>query len=224
MSVITLTGPSCAGKSTIERELQRLGCGRAISHTTRSPRVGEKEGEHYHFISNVEFDQLEQAYQFVEVISFGTRRYAMSKAAIHQALARGEHVVIVVDPHGAEQIGRYCIKERIAHYAVWVDCDAQEQARRFMRRVTQDMIIGTEALAAHTERLGLMLAQEIVWRQAARHGRISLGSFMHYGQYVETTTGDPLELAQTILDGVRSVKSTRIAAPPPAHIDRPDLH
>jgi guanylate kinase len=224
MSVITLTGPTCAGKSTIERELQRLGCGRAISHTTRARRIGENHGEHYHFVTGEEFDRLEQAYEFIEVVTFGTKRYGMSKGAIHEALTRGEHVAIVVDPHGAEQIGRYCIKERLPHCAVWIDCDPKEQARRFMTRLTQDMLIGREAVDAHVERLGLMLSQETVWRQAARNNRISLGAFMQYSQYIESTSAEPAELAKQLLEDLTGKVRVRKSGGLPLYIDRPDLH
>lgn len=66
--IIAITGPSCAGKDTLMRELYaRFYQGDMaerfqhvyyiISSTTRPPRVNEKEGKDYHFISNISFLQ-----------------------------------------------------------------------------------------------------------------------------------------------------------------------
>jgi guanylate kinase len=48
-TLITLTGPSCAGKTTLEDRLIKAGFDRVISNTTRAPRRGEIDGVHYHF-------------------------------------------------------------------------------------------------------------------------------------------------------------------------------
>ena len=64
--IIAITGPSCAGKDTLMRQLYfKFSMGDMIerfphvyyiiSSTTRSPRPGEKNNRDYHFISNKEF-------------------------------------------------------------------------------------------------------------------------------------------------------------------------
>lgn len=50
-TLVTLTGPSCTGKSTVARKLVELGFVELISTTTRTPRQGEVEGVHYYFRS-----------------------------------------------------------------------------------------------------------------------------------------------------------------------------
>ena len=40
--IVTLTGPSCAGKSTLEKMLVKLGFSNAISTTTRQPRASAR--------------------------------------------------------------------------------------------------------------------------------------------------------------------------------------
>jgi guanylate kinase len=199
MSVITLTGPTCAGKSTIERELQRLGCGRAISHTTRAPRAGEKDGHHYFFIDDVEYDRLATAGAFVETVELGTRRYAMSKMALKQAQQISLNVAIVVEPHGAAQIRKYCLANDMPVFSVWVDCGAAEQARRFLARMTGDMVIGKETIRAYEERLQLMLTEEASWRARAAINVIMHGEANYDKRIDSSERYAPKELAGLIL-------------------------
>ena len=66
--IIAITGPSCAGKDTLMRELYTRFCQGdmtecfqhvyyIVSSTTRPPRVNEIEDKDYHFISNIDFLQ-----------------------------------------------------------------------------------------------------------------------------------------------------------------------
>lgn len=53
--MILLIGHSAAGKTTIEKELNKKGYSRIISYTTRPMRTGEIDGYDYHFIMDWEF-------------------------------------------------------------------------------------------------------------------------------------------------------------------------
>ena len=57
LKLIVLTAPSGAGKTTIARRLLAgvPGLRFSISATTRPPRAGERDGEHYHFLSEADF-------------------------------------------------------------------------------------------------------------------------------------------------------------------------
>lgn len=180
MAIVTITGPTCAGKSTLESQLQLRGFGRAISHTTRMPRVGEVNGVHYHFVTDFEYDRLKSEGAFIEVIEFGTRRYAMSSAALLAAQNAREHVAIVVEPHGAAQILDFCDAHGLRSLAVWIDCDPKVQAQRYVMRQASDMMIGKESVGAHAERLALMLTEEVKWREAAKMARLSSRPDRHY--------------------------------------------
>jgi guanylate kinase len=204
--IITLTGPSGAGKSTIERELQALGCGRAISHTTRHPRIGEENGNHYHFVDRRAFEFMEEQGDFVEVINLGSRRYGMSKRALEiaQRDAVTGHAVIVVEPEGAAQIRGHCLANSIPVRSVWVDCGPLQQAERFMKRVTEDLLIGQSAVQAHAERLALMLSTEVGWRLMADEGWIGSSEFLYDHKIDSADHSTPRELALEVLGAVRS--------------------
>jgi len=54
--LIILTGPSGVGKGTVVKELlnRDKDIWLSISATTRKPRMGEKDGENYYFLSDEE--------------------------------------------------------------------------------------------------------------------------------------------------------------------------
>lgn len=66
--MIVLCGESASGKSTIEKILcKEYGYKKVTSYTTRSPRVGEKDGVDYHFITTEEFKEKQKNGFFAEV-------------------------------------------------------------------------------------------------------------------------------------------------------------
>ena len=66
--VVVLTAPSGAGKTTIARQVVREipELTFSTSATTRPPRDYEKEGVHYYFLSEAEFQKRIEADEFIE--------------------------------------------------------------------------------------------------------------------------------------------------------------
>lgn len=56
--MICIEGKSCSGKDTIVNILIQMGYTRAITYTTRPPRIGEIDGREYHFISEKKFLEM----------------------------------------------------------------------------------------------------------------------------------------------------------------------
>ena len=99
MSVIVLIGESANGKSTTEKILNsKYHYNRTISYTTRTPRVGEKDGVDYHFITKDEFIEKMNDDFFAEVGSYKGNYYG---SVIDDY---GEYTVCVLTPHGMRQI------------------------------------------------------------------------------------------------------------------------
>ena len=66
--LVVVSGPSGVGKSTVVRRLLKLdkNVRLSISATTRLPRPGETDGEHYFFITQAEFDKRVKKNSFLE--------------------------------------------------------------------------------------------------------------------------------------------------------------
>ena len=57
--IVILSSPSGAGKTTLVKKISsRNSYNISISHTTRKPRVNEKNGKDYFFINNQKFKNL----------------------------------------------------------------------------------------------------------------------------------------------------------------------
>jgi guanylate kinase len=105
-TLFIVAAPSGAGKSSLVNALleREPGIRLSISHTTRPPRAGEGEGEHYHFVGRMDFERLVAADAFLEHAEVHGNAYGTSRAAVEPILARGEDVLLEIDYQGARQI------------------------------------------------------------------------------------------------------------------------
>lgn len=107
--LFVVIGPSGAGKTTIVEEFMNENPGLVVtvpSYTTRVPRAGERDGEHYRFITDDDFRQKIKEGFFLEWSDAYGSYYGSSKNEIEDLRANGQSVLIVIDRHGAEQIIR----------------------------------------------------------------------------------------------------------------------
>lgn len=107
-SLVVVSGPGGVGKGTVVRALlQRYDdLAVSVSATTRPPRDGERDGEHYHFLDDEAFDALIAQDGFLEWAEFGGRRYGTPWSSVEQALQRAASVVLEIDVQGAMQVRR----------------------------------------------------------------------------------------------------------------------
>lgn len=101
-----VSAPSGAGKTSLLKAVrqQMPDLKVAVSHTTRDPRPGEKNGEHYHFVSEVEFKEMEVSGDFIEYAEVFGNFYGTSKSSINALLSKGEQTVLEIDWQGAQQV------------------------------------------------------------------------------------------------------------------------
>lgn len=167
--IVTLTGPSCSGKSTLEKALIKQGFASLISTTTRPQRVGEVNGESYYFISGSEFATKALNSEFVESVEFNSNRYAVSKAEMQRVLALGKPVVLVVEPGGLVQIREYAEEKRIEIFSIFLDIPTEVLAERFLKRFRNEVEHSNyvdNVTASSASRLGAMMGEERDWKNA----------------------------------------------------------
>ncbi len=76
-----------------------------MSATTRAPRPGEIDGEHYFFVDDAEFDRMIRDGELLEHATVHNKhRYGTPKAPIEKALAEGRTVLLEIDLQGARQV------------------------------------------------------------------------------------------------------------------------
>jgi guanylate kinase len=101
-----LSGPSGVGKSTVVAHLRKMHpeLWLSVSVTTRHPRPGEKNGVHYHFVDNDEFEKLVANGELLEWAVFAGNRYGTPRAAVLEKLDGGVPVLLEIDLQGARQV------------------------------------------------------------------------------------------------------------------------
>jgi len=101
-----VSAPSGAGKtSLVNALLQREPALRlAVSYTTRSPRPGEENGVHYHFVSEERFLAMMGEGAFLEHAEVFGNRYGTAEATVREDLAQGRDLILEIDWQGARQV------------------------------------------------------------------------------------------------------------------------
>ena len=102
--VVVVCGPSGVGKGTVLKQLlarHPRGYAFSVSHTTRGPRAGERNGREYHFVSQDTFAELARADAFAERTEFCGNRYGTSWEAIAQASRGNKCCLLDLDLQGA---------------------------------------------------------------------------------------------------------------------------
>ncbi len=104
--LFVLTAPSGAGKTTlvktmVERDPELRF---SISYTTREKRLNEVEGKDYFFVSDAEFQTLEERGELLEFALVFDNNYGTSRSQVEEHLANGHHVILEIDWQGAQQV------------------------------------------------------------------------------------------------------------------------
>jgi guanylate kinase len=103
--LIVLSGPGGVGKSTIAAYIREHGTfWVSVSSTTRQPRVNEKNGVEYYFLTEEEFDQEITKNHFLEWAHFAGSRYGTPREPVEHELSAGKNVLLEIDIEGAKQV------------------------------------------------------------------------------------------------------------------------
>ena len=135
--VVVVTGPSGAGKGTLERAvLERMPeLALAISATTRPRRAGEENGREYWFISDEEFTARVAEDEFLEWVTYVSgHRYGTLRSEIDRIQELGKVPLLDLEIEGALH-GRETVEGALT---VFVDAPTfAELERRLRDRATE---------------------------------------------------------------------------------------
>lgn len=134
------------GKGTVSARLRELHpeIWISVSATTRSPRPGEIDGVHYHFLSKGEFERLIKDGEMLEwAVVHGQNSYGTPRQPVVEALRAGRPTLLEIDLQGARQV-----KEAMpeAQFVFLAPPSWDELVRRLIGR-------GTETPQEQTRRL-----------------------------------------------------------------------
>lgn len=136
--LVIISAPSGVGKTTLIHRLlaEEPSYVFAVSHTTRPPREGERDGVDYYFISGEEFDRMVAADEFLEWALVHGHRYGTSRSEVERLRALGRDVVFEVDFQG----GRALMRQYPESVSIFILPPSMAEARRrLLRRKSDDL-------------------------------------------------------------------------------------
>ena len=104
--LIILSAPSGCGKTTIvDRLIKRHPDWlRSVSVTTRVPRPGEKQEEHYFFVTSQQFQEMDTRGELLESAKVFDHWYGTPKMFVMDHLKQGRNVILAIDVQGTKKI------------------------------------------------------------------------------------------------------------------------
>ena len=149
--IVILSSPSGAGKTTLVRKISlRNNFKISISHTTRKPRVNEKNGRDYFFIKNKEFQSLIKKKKFLEHAKVFKNYYGSLKETVTDKLKKGENVIFDIDWQGTQQILNKKLKYKILTIFI-LPPSKKELFNRLLKREKKDKKIAIERMKQFKE-------------------------------------------------------------------------
>tara|TARA_B100001121_G_C18458929_1_gene512289 strand:- start:102 stop:734 length:633 start_codon:yes stop_codon:yes gene_type:complete len=144
--MIVLSSPSGAGKTTLVKLLsERKGFVTSISHTTRTPRSNEVDGEDYYFVNNKKFEKMIKNNEFLEYAKVFKNFYGTTKLNIFKELDKGNNVIFDIDWQGTNQIISQKLKNKLITFFI-LPPSRKELFKRLSNRDMKDKLIADERM------------------------------------------------------------------------------
>jgi guanylate kinase len=187
--LIVISAPSGGGKTTLCQQLlaRHPEMTRAITCTTRPPRLGEIEGRDYYFIDQEEFARRVEDGAFLEHARVHDQCYGTPKPQVLDKLRLGRDVLLNIDVQGAATICARAAADadlRLALVTVFLTPATVRQLEERLRRR------GTDAPAQLEKRL------------AAARDEIEQWTNFQY-LILSTTIAEDLRRMESIIDAER---------------------
>ena len=145
--IFVISAPSGTGKTTLVRLLLSRfpTLSFSISYTTRLPRPGEVNGQHYFFVSEKEFKRSIARGEMLEWAKVYGHYYGTPLHFVKEKIAAGKDVILDIDIQGAQEVKKK-IPEAILIFIIppsW-----EELQRRITNRSTDSLEVIKKRLKA----------------------------------------------------------------------------
>lgn len=163
--ILTLTGMSTSGKSTLAKALTATGAfAETVSVTTRAMRPGEVNGRDYHFVSRDVFDQYVRDGVFLEHVISHHACYGTPSFEVSRIKNEGKSVVLVLEPDGVGSMHKIALGRNDNFMSVFVHASMPMLMERFFGRIQEAIEKGKEInYESEGKRLHTMLSEERGW-------------------------------------------------------------
>ena len=134
---MTVTGPSCSGKSYLVNHLiekypdqfQVL-----LSDTTRKPRPGEVNGVEYNFVTEQYFEENMQNEGYCQFVQFNGISYGTSKSDLQSIFDAGKTPIRIVEPTGVTQFKFVASDMDFSVFSIFVSGSPELCMSRWLQR------------------------------------------------------------------------------------------
>jgi len=109
--LIILSGPSGVGKGTVRNQFienPELNIAYSVSMTTRTKRVGERDGIDYFFVTRERFENAIKNGELLEYAEFVGNYYGTPANHVENLRKEGKNVLLEIEVQGAVQVKEKC--------------------------------------------------------------------------------------------------------------------
>lgn len=151
--LVILSSPSGAGKSTLARRLMAWDptLRFSVSATTRQPRPGEVEGEHYYFRSPEQFRAMVAAGEMLEHAEVFGNSYGTPRGPVEAAMHAGRDTLFDVDWQGGQQIRTSSLGKQVVSIFVLPPSLAELERRLVSRQQDAPEVIAARMRKSRDE-------------------------------------------------------------------------
>lgn len=192
-----ISAPSGTGKTSlleiVMSEVERLVF--SVSHTTRPPREGERDGKEYYFVAKEEFQQMIAAGEFLEWAMVHDNYYGTALSPLSRQLEQNHDVILDIDVQGAEIIRR---DGRLPAAHIFIAPPGMEELERRLRgratereQTIQKRLKNAHSEMAHCEKYDYFIINDNLQRAA---GLVSSIIFAERARSRRTAQGLPVDV------------------------------
>ncbi|XP_029564155.1 MAGUK p55 subfamily member 5-A isoform X1 [Salmo trutta] len=130
---IALIGPPNSGQDELRRRLLSIQPDRfatAVPHTTRSPRIHEKNGREYHFVNRLAFETDDAAGKFIESGEYDRNLYGTSSDSVRQVINSGRICLLCLHTKSL----RVLWSSNLKPYVIFLAPPSQERLRTLLAK------------------------------------------------------------------------------------------